>query len=71
MDKIQVGEAVFSQAKLWLRQNGYSLDKNSFPADFPVSRRTLYAIAKGQWTESILAKMPFRVTIIYSVSFGA
>lgn len=71
MDKKQAGEAVFAQAKLWLRQNGHSLDKNSFPHDFPISRRALYGIGKGKWTEAILAKLPFRVTIIYSVSFSA
>jgi len=71
MTKKEVGIAVFNEAKKWLLENGASMDAKRFPADFPVSRRTLYAIAKGQWTEAILKKLPFRVTIIYSISFSA
>ena len=71
MTKKEIGQAVFKEAKKWLLENGASMDTKRFPSDFPVSRRTLYAIAKGNWTEATLAKLPFRVTVKYFVSFSA
>ena len=69
MTKKEVGVAVFTQAKKHLRENGASMDIKRFPPDFPVSRRTLYNIGRGIWTEEILLKLPFSVDVTYSVSF--
>ena len=67
MTKKEIGEAILAQAKLHLRQNGYSMD--NFPEDYPISRRSLYEIGNGRWTEAILKKLPFKVVVSYSVSF--
>ena len=71
MTKKEIGQAVFAEAKKWLAKNGASMDTKRFPPDFPVSRRALYNIGKGIWTEAILDRLPFPVSVTYSISFSA
>jgi len=70
MNKKEAGQVIFQAIKDYLRTQGASMDVDKFPKDFPVSYRTVYHIAKGQWTDKLLTKLPFDIRVKYTVVIG-
>lgn len=67
LNKREVGAVLFSRIKEYIEEIGGSMHTSRFPSDFPISRRTVYYIGKGVWTESDLEKLPFRVKVEYTI----
>ena len=65
LTKKEAGKIIFLQTKNWLQANGYSLNAKKFPADFPVSRRSVYNLNAGLFSIDLVKKLPFRVEISY------
>lgn len=67
LTKKQVGKLILAACKKQLWEQGQHTSDKYFPDDYPVTRRTLYNIANGMWTESILEKLPIKVKVTYNV----
>lgn len=69
MNKIETGALIFAKIKAHISESGHSMNVDSFPPNFPISRRSCYNIRHGKWTEELLEKLPFKVTVKYRVEF--
>jgi len=70
MTKVEVGQAIFNEIKEHVTRNGGSMAEDCFPSDFPISRRSVYNIRNGEWTEKLIEKLPFRVVVSYRLYCG-